>query len=784
MGSIISRQSYLFAGSALFMVFSATGSAQAQNATTPATPAQQAQTQNGTTTELAPIELRAGRTSQVPAASPLTQTTERQVIQQRMVTDFKDFARRVDAGVNFNSANQSINIRGLQDDRILTTIDGIRQPWLVDPRGVQGGITAFDFDSLSSVDITKGADSSRFGSGALGGTVELKTLNPEDIIDSGKNFGALTKSTYDSTDDSFGNNAAIAGRSGDTWLLVQGSFKKGHETKTNGDVGGYNTTRGDADPADFWQRNLLVKFHQYLEGGHRFGLAGEVFDRNKDIDSKRGTTLTNYEQGSLRSGEDVNRKRLSGSYDFISPGNEDIVDQANVTVYWQKEQLRNTTDGFRLRDGRADIPSIGGAPSGEDLLYGFPTGIYTRDNKLQQTSYGINGSASKEATLGGFDHNFRFGGDLYWTKTHQYSAGEDNCPDVDWSTIPQLTIFGTSLGPQTCRMLHSNSSDMADVNGVTFGAFVEDDIKFFDDRLTLTPGVRMDWYSYDPKDTPEYQASPNYDPAYLQKSDDFGISPKLRAAWKATQELELFAQYTRGFRAPNVLELYQNYGAPGSYARIGNPELETETSNGFEIGAKYQATDYALQATVFNNYYRNFIDTVELAAPGGEYPVGGVTGYENRNKVHIYGVELGGQWQFQENWRTWGSFAWTYGKDTETGDYLNSVAPRRAILGVGYSTETWGSDLSLTLASAHSKVADDDNDFKAPGYGLVDATVWWTPEKVGEFDLTGLKVQAGVFNVFDKKYWDAVSTPDTVSGNADYYTEPGRTFKVSISKKF
>lgn len=769
MGSSISRHRYLLAGSALFMVLSATGSVHAQSATTQTTTAQQ--TQNGTTTtDLAPIELRAGGSSQAPAASPLTQTTERQVIQQRMVTDFKDFARRVDAGVNFNSVNQSINIRGLQDNRILTTIDGIRQPWLSDPRSVQGGVTAFDFDSLSSVDITKGADSSRFGSGALGGAVELKTLNPEDIIDSGKNFGALVKSTYDSTDDSFGNNAAIAGRSGDTWMLVQGSFKKGHETDTNGDVGGFGTTRSEANPADFWQRNLLVKFHQYLEGGHRFGLTGEVFDRNKDIENMRGTT-SSYVPGTFMSGEDVNRKRISGSYDFISPGNHDIVDQANVTVYWQKEQLRNTTDGIR-------VPSVlAGIIPGDPFYYGYPSGIYSRDNKLQQTSYGINGSASKEATIGGLDHEFRFGGELYWTKTHQYSAGIDNCPDVDWTTIPM------PFGPQSCRMLHSNSSDMADVNGVTFGAFVEDDIKFFDDRLTITPGVRMDWYSYDPKSTAAYEASPNYDPSYLQKSDDFGISPKLRAAWKATQELELFAQYTRGFRAPSVLELYQNYGAPGSYARIGNPDLETETSNGFEIGAKYQATDYALQATVFNNYYRNFIDTVSLDDPTGEYPVGGITGYENRNKVHIYGVELGGQWQFHDNWRTWGSFAWTYGKDTETGDHLNSVAPLRAILGVGYATETWGSDLSLTLAAAHTKVAND-TDFKAPGYGLVDATVWWTPEKVGEFDLSGLKVQAGVFNVFDKKYWDAISTPDTVSGNADYYTEPGRTFKVSISKKF
>jgi hemoglobin/transferrin/lactoferrin receptor protein len=765
MGPKISHRRHLFAGSALFIVLSAAPYAHAQDANQ-ATDAQQAETQ--TSTDLQPIVLRGGRVGPAPA-SPLTQTTEREVIQQRMVTDFKDFARRIDAGVNFSSSSQSVNIRGLQQDRVLTTIDGIRQPWLADPRGVQSGVNSFDFDSLSSVDITKGADSSRFGSGALGGTVELKTLNPEDIIDEGKNFGILTKSTYDSTDDSFGNNAAIAARANDTWFLIQGSYKSGNETETNGDVGGYNSTRSEANPGDFWQRNLLAKFHQYLEGGHRLSVTGEIFNREEDFDNMRGTTATNYRQGSLRGGEDVERKRISAAYDFVSPGGGDLLDQANLTVYWQEQERRDTTDGFRLRDSRAFIP-------GDPFRYGFPTGIYSRDNQLEQTTYGVSGHASKEVQLGGVSHNFRFGADLSWSETHQYSAGIDNCPDVDWSTIPQ------PFGPQTCRMLHSNSSDMADVDGITFGAFVEDDIKFFEDRLTITPGVRLDWYSYDPQSTPEFEGSPNYDPAFLQDNDDFGISPKLRAAWKATEEVELFAQYTRGFRAPNVLELYQNYGAPGSYARIGNPELDTETSNGFEIGAKYQGTDAVFQATVFNNYYRDFIETVMIAPPGGEYPVGGITGYENLNKVNIYGIELGGEWQFHENWRTWGSLAYTVGKNSETDEHLNSVAPLRAIVGLGYSTSTWGSDVSLTLASSRNKVTGSG--FQAPGYGLVDATVFWTPEKVGELDLSGLRVQAGVFNVFDKKYWDAVSVPDGASGNIDYYSEPGRTFKVSITKKF
>ncbi|MDX3926925.1 MAG: TonB-dependent hemoglobin/transferrin/lactoferrin family receptor [Shinella sp.] len=726
--------------------------------------AQDAETSTAPTTELETITVQ-GKTDRV-AVSPLTQTTERAEIEERMVTDLQDFARRIDAGVNYNRNTNSINIRGLQDNRVLTTIDGIRLPWLTDPRdSARGGLNAFDFDTLSSVDITKGADSSKLGSGALGGAVELRTLNPEDLIAPGKNFGALMKGIYDSADRSAGGNVAGAARYDDTWILLQTGYKRGNETDNKGTIGGYGATRTEDNPADFDQRNLLLKVHQYVDGGHRFGITGELFNRDEDFDNMRGSTAS-YQPGSLKSGEEIDRKRLSASYDFISPGTDSWLDEAHIVTYWQREQLNNRTDGFRLRDGRSFIIP------GDPFFYGYPTGVYKRDNQLEQTSYGITGNAAKSLELGGYEHNFRFGAELYAQRTTQYSAGVDNCPDVDWTLIPQ------PFGPQSCRMLHSNASDMPDVDSTFFGMYLEDDIKLMGDRLTITPGLRFDWFDHRPKSTAAYEDSPNYDEAYLASSSDSRFSPKLRAAWQATSEWELFAQWAQGFRAPSATELYQNYGAPGSYARVGNPDLKPETSNGFEIGTNYSSDTYKFSGTIFNNYYRNFIDTVQIAPPGGEYPVGGITGYENRAHVQIYGVELSGQWNFAENWRTWGSVAWSHGKDTDEDEYLNSVAPLRAILGLGYARETWGTDVSLTMASARNKVGDGG--FRAPGYGIVDATAWWEPEQV-----KGLRVQAGIFNVFDKKYWEAVSVPDGIDpGIRDFYSEPGRSFRVAITQKF
>ena len=173
----------------------------------------------------------------------------------------------------------------------------------------------------------------------------------------------------------------------------------------------------------------------------------------------------------------------------------------------------------------------------------------------------------------------------------------------------------------------------------------------------------------------------------------------------------------------------------------------------------------------------------------GQYPLG-VTGNVNRAKVRIYGAEASAHWKFAPGWRTWGSLAWAVGKDEGTGQYLNSVAPLKAILGVGYGRDVWGVDAMLTTAMQRNKVEYPDAspdapnpDFKAPGYGVVDLMGYWRPAAV-----KGLQVQAGVFNLFDKKYWEAINVPTAgataIPRPVDWYTEPGRSVRVSLTYQY
>jgi len=710
--------------------------------------------------ELAPLEVEGAAP---PETGETTIRIEKEALDRHMVESVQDLGRRLDAGVNFSRATNSINLRGLGENRVQTRLDGIRQSWLQSPRSETGGLNAFSFDSLAGIDIIRGADSSLYGSGALGGVVELRTLDPEDLLPGQRLFGTLNEAGYDSADDSWRASSAAAARLENTYILLQATLRSGDELDNKGTVGGTGDARTKKNPADYDQYGLLFKLNQHFDGGHRVGLTGELFNRDETQDNKVGQTGS-YQVGNYDTGEEVDRKRVSLSYDFASPDRRDILDEANVIAYWQKQTLTNTVDAIRDPDARGFIP--GGQ------YYAFPFGTYTRDNELEQTSYGLQGDAKKTLDAGANTHTLRFGGEVYRQDTTQYSAGEDNCPDVDWTTIPQ------PYGPQTCRFLHTNASDMPDVESLAFGMYVEDEISLFGSAFSLTPGVRFDWYRHEPKATSDYQAGPNYDGTTPDSASDSKFSPKLRGTWHATPELDVFAQWAQAFRAPSATELYQNFGAPGSYARVGNPDLKTETSNGFEIGAKLNRRAFGGSVTGFYNFYRNFIDTVQIAPPGGDYPIAGITGYENRARVEIYGAEASGYWNFAEHWRTWASFAWAVGRDTDEDEYVNSVPALRGILGLGYATEAWGADASITAAAARDDVSGGG--FEAPSYKVVDLTAWWKPAFV-----PGAMVQAGLFNVFDEKYWNALDVPDdTAAIREDYYTEPGRSFRVTLTHQF
>lgn len=699
------------------------------------------------------------------AETVLTERATREELDRRHVSDPTDI-NKIAPGVSYSPSMRSFNVRGLSNQRVLTTIDGIPLPYLDDgargteqgsgvATGASGGVASVDFDSLSSVDIVKGSDSSVFGSGMLGGGVRFRTLEPEDLIEEGNKFGGLTKFGFDSRDNSWRAEQALAGRVDNTFVLIQGGYRDGEEMENKGTIYGPGSTRTEKNPADYDQENLLVKLRHYTDGGHMIGFTGERFSREEDITPLTQNQAT-YNIDTVNTVETNRRERVSLDYRYDGGG---WLDQAEATAFWLKQELGDKFSATRIST---------------------PVGDYMRDNTREQEIYGVNGSALKiiESTLA--EHRVSFGTQIYGKDSHQYSAGVDNCGP---GPFPPFT---------SCNFLHSNQSDMPDVEGLTAAAFIQDEMAFLNDTVRLTPGLRFDYYRETPQYTDEYARSPAYSSYGLpDESSDMAVSPKLRLEVDTPQSFTLFAQWAQGFRAPTTNELYLTYGAPGTYLSIGDPDLESETSNGFDIGVLAGDSRNGGSVKFFYNRYKNYIDDIDLdtsdpavvaylASLGhdaADYPFG-VTQTVNRANVQIYGAEVEAHVRHESGWHGWGQFGAYIGEDMDLNEGLNTIPAAKVVLGVGYEQENWGADVIFTAAAARDEDDLENAASATPSYQLIDFTAWWSPAAV-----EGLTIRAGIFNITDEKYYEDALDISTAT-NKEYYTQPGRNVRVSATYKF
>ena len=684
------------------------------------------------------------------ADTPFATETTAKTISEKNITSISDLGNTVEPGVSYVANKRSVNIRGLEDDRVLTTLDGIPLPYLsVLTRSFSasgaggntfsgaGGVDTYDFSSLSRIDIVRGADLSQAGSGALGGAMVLQTLEPSDLLKDGKDLGGVAKSGFDSADNSFSNSAAVAQKINDTSILLQGGYKFGHETETKGNVDSYGSTRSVADPLNFYQRNVLLKVRQDIEGGHQIGFTAEHFGYNSsaNLKSLQGAAYTKdgYEGISNKT-----RDRLSLDYRFDNDGEDGLIKNAFGTLYWQRTSLLEGYQGTRVS---------------------APIGDYSRMSNNSENSFGFSGYAKGSFEMTGLNHDVTIGTNLSFSHFDQYTSGTTSC---------SITYVSS------CAFYHLNQADTPQVDAYRTGVFAEDKIGFGDSGFSLTPGLRFDWYKYAPVDLAGYQANTGYTGLPNGQSGTT-LSPKLRAAWQAREDVEIYGQFATAFKAPNVSQLYSNYTNPGLYQVTGNPNLKAETSYGFELGANLGDEEFGGHIAVFTNRYRNFIDYSVVSVAG--LPLGSYQ-YFNRANVSMSGVEFAAHKKFNSGYNVHGSLSYVNGVDLSTKEVLASVPPIKGIVGIGYEKESWGADISLVAAGDVSK--DSKATVKAKGYGVTNLTAWWAPEQA-----KGLRVQAGIYNLFDRQYYDALAVKDVSTSTAQaFYSAPGRTFKVSIAQTF
>ncbi|PML78580.1 TonB-dependent hemoglobin/transferrin/lactoferrin family receptor [Enterovibrio norvegicus] len=639
--------------------------------------------------------------------------------------------------------NSGFNIRGLSENYVKTMVDGVEQPTSFDPGAdvMRKYNNNVETDTLQRIEINKGPSSSLYGSDALAGAVIIRTKNPEDLLaDEGDDTYASVKTGYYSVDESYKATATIANRTGDLETLLIFTHRDGHETATHGSGADIeNRDRGQADPFDINSDNLLAKAFYQLNDDHRIGITGEIFNREADglILSNEGyEIMPGFVYTRNSASDEDRRKRLTFEHDW----------QANLIAFdrlkWhltglESESLHNTYDetpahGYRNRMRNGEDKSV-------QLDAQFDK-AFELDTSYHEISYGFN-----------------------------YITNEFNLDYRD------MYLEGHKAGT-----FENKDGDVPNAESVKWGIFIQDQAFFLEERLVLNAGLRYDNFSAEPKGTSDYA-----------KSDSDAVTAKLGAVYHWNQRVSSYANISQGFKAPTLQDLYYFYETDAAYGAVyeANPDLKPEESVGYETGLRITQDYGRFDFAVYYNDYKNFIEGTKLADDNGEGKE--LWSKQNISKAEIYGAEFKAQLALDvlmdapTGLYSDFSVAYTQGKDKENGEALDTVSPLSAYFALGYADVegTYGGKVAVKAVAGKSdddwSNANGNDNVTAPGYAVTDVTAFYRP-------MTDLTLRAGLFNAFDKKYWEYTNLigSEAIDQGLDRRTQPGRNWGIEAEYVF
>lgn len=725
------------------------------------------------------VLVTATRSSQGVDLLPGTVTTVgRAEIERRQANDIADvFRDEPDVAVTSDMrrfGSGTINIRGIEDNRVLLLVDGVRA---ADYRSA--GSTNYDAanrdlpdpDFLKRVEIVRGPSSSLHGSDAIGGVVGFITLEPEDFLAAGKtsDFGAKLSHSTENQGTKLTAWAALAGSAAKALVMVSRLSAK--ETETRGDHAVNGFTRTAANPQDIEATSLLAKLAFAPAAGHeiRFGL--ELKDKRTDSDIQRvanmsGTSLSRISQNLGR--DDMERQRLTLDY-IRTPAAATWYDRLALKLYWQNQE---SNDNNFQRRANASLNAAWGCSAS---TAGTANCNVDQHFDFQQTQLGA--SLVQEKALPGAHPQF-----LIWGADWLRTTTEET-KNTAWTNLATGATSNQFLGESFPKREYPKG-DMDQI-----GLFVQDEIHLADGRLRLTPGLRYDRFKLSPEQDALYRPVAGVGAAGKSGGR---LSPKFAASFEFVPRWHGYAQYVEGYRAPSYEQVNRYFlNNQSFYGIVGNPGLKPETSKGTEIGIKAGDQEFGGQVAVFRNTYRDFIDYVRLVAGDpASLPAPYTITYQYRNlsNVAIHGHEVRGHWQATPSLRFSAAYAYAWGRyesGTAPGTFLplNSVEPRRLSLAALWTPDAaWGIETRLRAARGQDRVDDSGGSLYRPGgHAVVDLSGWWQLRPDTRLNLA-------VGNLFDRKYWlwsdvRKAGLPATDPA-PDFYTQPGRNLSLSLQVRF
>ena len=315
-----------------------------------------------------------------------------------------------------------------------------------------------------------------------------------------------------------------------------------------------------------------------------------------------------------------------------------------------------------------------------------------------------------------------------------------------------------------------------------FGVFTE--AKWSANNSTIiTVGLRYDMVISNIKD-PEDDFAAMYN---LEKRTENNVSGTVSVKKLVSNNFTLEAAYGRGVRSANMIERYINHFTVGQdpYEYIGNPNLDAEVNNQFEIGFKGHSNlnTFKYTASFYYSSFENYIVAVVDESLNRKYmPMAEPRNpkvFRNLDEAYKTGFEVMAQVDFIKGFNFKTELAYVYAKNKDLNESLPLTAPFVTKLTLGYEKKTYWANVQYNLTSKQDNISRSFGETKTNGYQTLDIRLGIKPFK---------KVTVGVaaLNVFDEAYNNHLNFSFTNQANFGRtpITDPGRNLTAFLQYKF
>lgn len=616
--------------------------------------------------------------------------------------------------------------RGFAANRILLVYDGIRVNNAIFRSGNLQNIILFDANAMESAEVVFGPGSTIYGSDALGGVIDFRTLTSEFSRDSTSLFYGQARAGYASAAKEY-NGHVHFGYGGRKFSSLTSLSFASFDDLTMGSNGPDDYLRptyverinnkdsliNNTDPkkqiaSGYKQFNLVQKFGFKLNE-HSKILLGINYARTTDIprydrliiESENGLKYADWYYGP--------QSWLNINLNFETDKKNTISDESRLIVgYQQMKESRhdrkfdesNQTNRYEV----VDVFSLN-YDLNKSLGYKFQIfyGLELIGNRVGSTAdeLNINTNETTPAATRYPDGSKYGSGGLYALLKWK--------PGKSW-------ILNFGLRYSLFKME---------------GTFDKTFYDFPDDGFNQTVGA---------------------------------FTPSIGAVYKPSEKIRLFANIGNGFRAPNIDDMAKVFDSTPGNVVVPNTKLKPEIVTSFDLGLTYTPSRrFKLEVSGFYSILENImikapfeINGVDSIIYDGE--LSKVEAIQNMGSGWIYGAQGSFLAALSERLSFRGSVVYTQGED-ENGDALRHVTPIFGALHLEYLDRYFRVDLNVQTSGTidHENLApsekdkpflyasDPDGNPYVPSWYLLNLNASW-------FISDSVRLVVGIDNILDTRY--------------------------------